>query len=118
PPLAAVALSTDSSALTCIANDYAFDQVFERQVRALARKGGVLIGISTSGRSPNVLRAATAARELRVSVGGLLGRGGGPLKALWDAALVGPSAPTARIQEAHIFIGHTLCALVEDGLGF
>jgi D-sedoheptulose 7-phosphate isomerase len=116
-PLAALALSTDSSALTCIANDYAFDQVFERQLRALGRAGDVLVAISTSGRSGNVLRAATAARELGVAVIGLLGRDGGPLKALSEVALIVPSNTTARIQEAHIFIGHTLCALVEDELG-
>jgi len=117
-PLAALALSTDSSALTCIANDYAFDQVFERQVRALGRKGDVLVAISTSGKSANVLRAVHAARELDVTVVGLLGRDGGPLKPLCDVALVVPSETTARIQESHIFIGHTLCALVEDALGF
>ena len=116
-PLAALALSTDSSALTCIANDYAFDQVFERQLRALGRAGDVLVAISTSGRSPNVLRAATAARELGLSVVGLLGRDGGTLKPLCDVPLVVPSDTTARIQEAHIFIGHTLCALVERTLG-
>ena len=117
-PLAALALSTDSSALTCIANDYAFDQVFERQVRALGRKGDVLVAISTSGKSANVLRAVHAARELGVAVVGFLGRDGGTLKPLCDVALVVPSDTTARIQEAHIFIGHTLCALVEEALGF
>jgi D-sedoheptulose 7-phosphate isomerase len=116
-PLAALALSTDSSALTCIANDYAFDQVFERQLRALGRPGDVLVAISTSGRSPNVQRAAIAARELGIGVVGLLGRDGGSIKALSDIALVVPSHSTARIQEAHIFIGHTLCALVEASLG-
>ncbi|HSW21276.1 MAG TPA: D-sedoheptulose 7-phosphate isomerase [Burkholderiaceae bacterium] len=115
-PLAALALSTDSSALTCIANDYAFDQVFERQLRGLGRKGDVLVAISTSGRSLNVQRAAIAARELGIGVIGLLGRDGGTLKALSDVALVVPSHTTARIQEAHIFIGHTLCALVEATL--
>jgi D-sedoheptulose 7-phosphate isomerase len=116
-PLAALALSTDSSALTCIANDYAFDQVFERQLRALGRRGDVLVAISTSGRSANVLRAASAARELGIVVVGLLGRDGGSIKALSDVALVVPSQSTARIQEAHIFIGHALCALVEASLG-
>jgi D-sedoheptulose 7-phosphate isomerase len=116
-PLAALALSTDSSALTCIANDYAFDQVFERQLRALGRAGDALVAISTSGNSANVLRAARAAREIGVSVVGLLGRDGGALKALCDLALVVPSDTTARIQEAHIFIGHTLCAMVERSLG-
>ncbi|MFI4930924.1 MAG: SIS domain-containing protein [Burkholderiales bacterium] len=116
-PLAALALSTDSSALTCIANDYAFDQVFERQLRGLGRQGDVLVAISTSGRSGNVLRAVQAARETGIAVVGLLGRDGGTLKALCDVALVVPSDTTARIQEAHIFIGHTLCAMVEQALG-
>ena len=115
-PLAALALSTDSSALTCIANDYAFDQVFERQLRGLGRKGDVLVAISTSGRSANVLRAVQAARETGIAVVGLLGRDGGTLKPLCDVALVVPSDITARIQEAHIFIGHTLCAMVEQAL--
>ena len=117
-PLAAIALSTDTSALTCIGNDYAFDQVFERQLRGLGRAGDVLVAISTSGKSPNVLRAASAARELQIQVVGLLGRDGGPLKALSDVAIVVPSPTTARIQEAHIFIGHALCAGVERALGF
>lgn len=116
-PLAALALSTDSSALTCIANDYAFDQVFERQLRGLGRAGDVLVAISTSGKSANVLRAVHAAREIGIGVIGLLGRDGGPLRPLCDVALVVPSNATARIQEAHIFIGHTLCALVEEALG-
>jgi len=116
-PLAALALSTDSSALTCIANDYAFDQVFERQLRGLGRPGDVLVAISTSGRSANVLRAVQAAREVGIAVVGLLGRDGGTLKPLCDVALVVPSDTTARIQEAHIFIGHTLCAMVEQALG-
>src|SRR5262245_25616048 len=117
-PLAALALSTDSSALTCIANDYAFDQVFARQVRGLGRAGDVLVAISTSGRSANVLRAVEAAREAGIAVVGLLGRDGGPLKPLCDVAVVVPSDITARIQEAHIFIGHVLCATVEASLGF
>lgn len=112
-PLAALALSTDSSALTCIANDYAFDQVFERQVRALGRRGDVLVGISTSGNSANVLRAVRAARELGVATIGLLGRDGGALAPLCELSVVVPSPTTARIQEAHIFIGHNWCAMVE-----
>jgi D-sedoheptulose 7-phosphate isomerase len=116
-PLAAVALSTDTSALTCIANDYSFDEVFSRQVTGLGRKGDCLLAISTSGNSPNVLRAAEAARTAGVRVIGLLGRDGGALRALCDVAIVVPSTSTARIQEAHIFIGHTLCAMVEEALG-
>ncbi|HUA24714.1 MAG TPA: D-sedoheptulose 7-phosphate isomerase [Steroidobacteraceae bacterium] len=116
-PLAAVALSTDTSALTCIANDYGFDEVFSRQVVALGRKGDCLLAISTSGNSRNVLRAAEVARAAGIQVIGLLGRDGGALRALCDTAIVVPSATTARIQEAHIFIGHTLCAMVEEAMG-
>lgn len=116
-PLAAVALSTDTSALTCIANDYSFDDVFSRQVTGLGRKGDCLLAISTSGNSRNVLRAAEAARAAGIRVIGLLGRDGGALRALCDIGIVVPSATTARIQEAHIFIGHTLCAMVEEALG-
>ena len=116
-PLAAVALSTDTSALTCIANDYGFEEVFSRQVTGLGRKGDCLLAISTSGNSRNVLRAAEAARAAGIRVIGLLGRDGGAVRALCDLAIVVPSTTTARIQEAHIFIGHTLCALVEEALG-
>lgn len=116
-PLAALALSTDTSALTCIGNDYSFDEVFSRQVTGLGRKGDCLLGISTSGHSRNVLRAAEAARAAGIHVIGLLGRDGGALRGLCDVAIVVPSATTARIQEAHIFIGHSLCALLEEALG-
>ncbi len=116
-PLAAVALSTDTSALTCIANDYSFDEVFSRQVMALGQRGDCLLGISTSGNSRNVIRAADAARSGGIHVIGLLGRDGGALRALCDVSIVVPSSTTARIQEAHIFIGHTLCALIEQALG-
>jgi D-sedoheptulose 7-phosphate isomerase len=116
-PLAAMALSTDSSALTCIANDYSFDDVFERQVRGLGRPGDCLIAISTSGNSRNVLRAVEAARKIGIATIGLLGRDGGRLGALCELPLIVPSAVTARIQEAHIFIGHAICAQVEDLLG-
>jgi D-sedoheptulose 7-phosphate isomerase len=117
-PLAGLALSTDSSALTCIGNDYGFDAVFERQVRGLGRAGDSLVLISTSGKSPNLLRAAEAARALGITTLGLLGRDGGPLLALCDDAVVVPDTVTARIQEAHIFIGHCWCALIEQALGF
>jgi len=115
-PLAALALSTDTSALTCIANDYSFAHVFERQVRGLGRRGDALIAISTSGNSTNVLLAARAARELGIQVIGLLGRDGGELRLLCDVPIVVSSAVTARIQEAHILIGHTLCGRIEQGL--
>lgn len=115
-PLAAVALSTDTSALTSIANDFGFDEVFSRQVTALGRPGDCLLAISTSGNSRNVIRAAEAARAAGIHTIGLLGRDGGKLLALCDVPLVVPSATTARIQEAHIFIGHSLCAMVEEAL--
>lgn len=113
-PLAAIALATDSPQLTCIANDYAFERVFERPLRALGRPGDVLVAISTSGRSANVLRAVQAARETGIATIGLLGRDGGSIAPLADDALIVPCATTARIQEAHIFIGHALCARIEQ----
>ena len=116
-PLAALALSTDSSALTCIANDYSFDEVFSRQVLALGRPGDCLLAISTSGNSRNVIRAVESARSIGVRTIGLLGRDGGLLRGNCDLAIVVPSQTTARIQEAHIFIGHTLCAILESRLG-
>lgn len=115
-PLAAVALSTDTSALTSIANDFGFDEVFSRQVTALGRPGDCLLAISTSGNSRNVMRAAEAARAAGIHTIGLLGRDGGKLLPLCDMPIVVPSATTARIQEAHIFIGHSLCAMVEEAL--
>ncbi|MCW7536284.1 D-sedoheptulose 7-phosphate isomerase [Aquabacterium sp. A7-Y] len=116
-PLAAVALTTDTSALTSIGNDYAFEEVFARQLAGLARAGDCLVGISTSGHSKNVVRAVATARELGVHTIGLLGRDGGQLKDMCDVAIVVPSQVTARIQETHILIGHTLCGLIEEGLG-
>jgi D-sedoheptulose 7-phosphate isomerase len=116
-PLAALALSTDSSALTCIANDYSFDEVFSRQILGLGRPGDCLLAISTSGNSRNVIRAVDAARSREMITIGLLGRDGGQLRGICDLAIVIPSSITARIQEAHIFIGHTLCAMVESQLG-
>ena len=116
-PLAAMALSTDSSALTCIANDYSSDEVFARQIQGLGRPGDCLVAISTSGNSRNVLRAAEVARSLGIVTIGMLGRDGGRLLPLCDTAIVVPSPVTARIQEAHIFIGHTLCSMVESRLG-
>jgi D-sedoheptulose 7-phosphate isomerase len=116
-PLAAIALSTDSSALTCIGNDYSFDEIFSRQVLGIGRPGDCLLAISTSGNSRNVIRAVEAAKSTGIDTIGLLGRDGGLLVGLCDFAIVVPSSTTARIQEAHIFIGHTLCAMVECRLG-
>ncbi|MEW6706745.1 MAG: SIS domain-containing protein [Pseudomonadota bacterium] len=116
-PLAGVALTTDSSALTSIANDYDFAAVFERQVRGLGRPGDCLVGISTSGHSANVIQAVQAAKSAGIVTIGLLGRDGGALARQCDHAVVVPSSTTARIQEAHIFIGHLWCELIEQQLG-
>jgi D-sedoheptulose 7-phosphate isomerase len=116
-PLAALALSTDTSALTCIGNDYSFAEVFSRQVAGLGRAGDCLIGISTSGNSENVLRAVQVARAAGIKTIGLLGRDGGKLAKLCDNAVIVPDRVTARIQEAHILIGHTICGAVEQQLG-
>ncbi len=115
-PIAALALSTDTSALTCIGNDYSFNEVFSRQVRALGLKGDCLLGISTSGNSNNVIQAVKSAKDIGISTIGLLGRDGGQLKSLCDISVIVPSEITARIQEAHILIGHTICGSVELGL--
>ncbi|MGH8598949.1 MAG: D-sedoheptulose-7-phosphate isomerase, partial [Gammaproteobacteria bacterium] len=116
PPIAAIALTTDSSILTSIGNDSSFDELFERQLRALGRPGDVALAISTSGNSPNVLRAAAAARELGIKTIALSGRDGGTLAKAVDVALVVEAHSTQRIQETHITIGHILCELVEDAL--
>jgi phosphoheptose isomerase len=112
--LPAIALTTDSSALTAIGNDFGFERVFARQVEALARPGDVLIAISTSGDSANVIAAARAARAAGVTCVGLLGGGGGRLRALVDDAVLAPSSVTARVQECHILIGHIWCALIDE----
>lgn len=109
----AIALTTDSSALTAVSNDYGFEAVFSRQLEALGQPGDLLIAISTSGNSPNILRAVETARQLGLYSIGLLGRDGGQLAEKVDLPLVVPSDRTARIQEAHIFILHTLCELFE-----
>lgn len=111
--LPAIALTTDTSALTAIANDFGYARVFARQVEALARPGDLLIGISTSGNSGNVIAAVEQAREMGISSLGLLGGDGGKLAALVDQALIVPSAVTARIQECHILIGHIWCGMID-----
>jgi len=116
PPIAALALTTDTSILTSVANDSSFDELFERQLRALGRAGDLALAISTSGNSPNVLRAAFAAREIGMPVVALAGRDGGELAALADVALVVRAQSTQRIQETHITIAHILCELIESEL--
>lgn len=115
--LPAIALTTDTSALTAIANDYGYDQVFSRQLEALSQPGDVLIAISTSGRSANVNAACELAKTRGCAVIGLSGKSGGELNTLADVSVVVPSDSTARIQECHILIGHIWCDLIERELG-
>ena len=111
-----VALTTDTSVLTCLANDYSFADIFARQIEALARKGDVLVGISTSGNSENVLRAMQKARAMGATTVGLLGRDGGKIKSVCDHVLIVSSNDTARIQEMHIMAGHIVCDLLEQSV--
>ena len=113
-PLPGIALTTDTSALTAIGNDYGFDQVFSRQVAALAKEGDVVIGISTSGNSLNVIYALETAKEMGCKAIGLTGKGGGKMNDVCDLNIIVPSDDTARIQEMHILIGHILCQLVDN----
>ncbi len=115
-PLSALALTTDSSALTCIGNDYAFEEIFARQVRALARPGDTVMGISTSGRSPNVLRALEAAREVQAHTVLLTGQGTSAASETADVTLAAPAERTAQIQELHILLIHVLCETIDDAL--
>ena len=116
-PLAGLALTTDTSALTCIGNDYGFDEVFARQVEGIGNAGDVLIAISTSGNSPNIVKAVATAKECDIYVVGFLGRKGGVLLDQVDLPIVVAHEKTACIQEAHIFLGHLLCQLIEHELG-
>ena len=116
PGLPAIALTTDTSILTAIGNDYGYDYTFARQVEALGRRGDVLVVISTSGNSPNILRAAQAARDRGIYVVGFTGQGGGKLAPLSDVCFRIPSDETPRIQEGHEFIGHLLCPLIEAAM--
>jgi D-sedoheptulose 7-phosphate isomerase len=115
-PLPALALATDMAAITCIANDYDYAEIFARQVKAHGQKGDVAIAISTSGNSPNVLKGLDAARELGLTTVGWTGGKGGKLSGMVEYLFVVPSTVTARIQECHITLGHVLCELIEEGL--
>lgn len=117
PAIAAIALTTDSSALTAIGNDLGFEQVFARQIEALGRPGDVAIGISTSGRSPNVLAGLRTARALGLTAAAFGGRDGGAMAGLAEPLVTVPSDTTARIQEMHILVGQALCAAIEQRLG-
>lgn len=116
-PLPALALTTDTSALTCIANDYDFNNVFARQILALGAAGDILLAISTSGNSENVLKAIEIANDMNITTIGLSGNDGGRMAYVTDVNIIVPSHTTARIQEAHILIGHTICGNVEQNLG-
>ena len=115
-PLKSIALTADSAVMTCIVNDYGYEHIFSRQIEALGRKGDVLVGISTSGNSKNVLNAFEVAKNKGVRTIGLLGKGGGMAKSFVQESIIVSSNSTARIQEMHIIIGHILCDLIEVGL--
>jgi D-sedoheptulose 7-phosphate isomerase len=115
-PLPAIALATDIAAITCIANDYGYDELFARQIRAHGQKGDVAIAISTSGNSPNVLNGVEAARAIGLTTIAWTGGSGGKLSGMVDHPFVVPSKVTARIQESHITLGHVLCELIEEQL--
>ena len=110
----AIALTTDTSIITSVGNDYGYDYIFARQVEALCRPEDLVIGITTSGNSANVVNAMQAAKEIGATTIGLTGGSGGKLNAICDFNLIMPSSVTARIQEAHIFVGHSLCEILES----
>ncbi|MBU3890376.1 SIS domain-containing protein [Methylosinus sporium] len=118
PPIPALALTTDTSVLTACGNDLGFEYIFSRQIEAIARDVDIVFGISTSGRSRNVLLGVEAARRIGASAVGLTGADGGSFAQICDATLEVPSRTVARIQEIHILIGHSLCAALEAELGF
>ena len=115
-PLKSIALTADSAVMTCIVNDYGYEHIFSRQIEALGSKGDVLVGITTSGNSKNVLKAFEVAKNKGMSAIGLLGKGGGEAKDLVDESIIISSNSTARVQEMHILVGHILCDSIEDGL--
>ena len=115
-PLKSIALTADSAVMTCIVNDYGYKHIFSRQIEALGVETDVLVGISTSGNSENVIQAFKIAKERGITTIGLLGKGGGGASALVNQSIIVPSKSTARIQEMHILIGHILCDLIEEGL--
>jgi D-sedoheptulose 7-phosphate isomerase len=115
PAAAALALSTDTSILTSVSNDYGFDHIFLRQIEGLGRQGDIALAISTSGQSANIVLGLEKARQMGLRTIGLLGKDGGPAAEKVDLSLIVPGR-TARIQEAHILIGHILCGLIEEGL--
>jgi D-sedoheptulose 7-phosphate isomerase len=116
PALAAIALTTDTSILTAISNDYSYEDIFARQIQALGQQGDVFIAISTSGNSPNIIKAIHEAKSMGMTVIGLTGQSGGAMKPLCDICFCVPSDSTPRIQEGHLLIEHSLCACIEEAL--
>ncbi len=116
PPLPAISLTTDTSILTSVSNDFSFKEVFAKQLKALGKEGDVAIGISTSGTSSNIIKAFEVAKEMGIKTIALTGNDGGSLVKIADVSLIVPSSSTPRIQEVHILIGHILCELVEHYL--
>ena len=117
-PLPSISLNSDTSAITCIANDFGYDEIFARQLEGLAKEGDVLVVLSTSGKSENILRALRKAKELGVTSIALLGKGGGEAANLASHTIIIESSETARIQEIHLLIGHTFCEFAEMEMGF
>ncbi len=118
PPLPAIALTTDTSILTSVSNDFAFSEIFAKQLRALGKERDVAIGITTTGNSPNIIKAFEVAKEMGMKTVALTGNDGGAIGKMVDFPLVVPSTSTPRIQEAHILIGHIVCEMVEHSLFF
>ena len=116
PGLSAIALTTDTSVITSISNDYGFEKLFSRQVQALGKKGDALLALSTSGNSVNILEGIKEAKKMGIATIGFTGKSGGKMSQLCDMCLKMPSDDTPRIQEAHILIGHIICALIENDL--
>lgn len=116
-PLKSIALSTDTSVITCISNDFSYEEIFSRQLEALGNKNDILVAITTSGNSENIIKALLQAKKMEIKTIGLLGKDGGKCKNLVDLSIIVPSDSTARIQETHILIEHLLCELVENKLG-
>lgn len=117
-PLPSISLNSDTSAITCIANDFGYDEIFARQLEGLAKQGDILVALSTSGMSENILRALRKAKDLGVTSIALLGKGGGEALNNADYAIVIDSSETARIQEIHLLMGHTFCEFAEMEMGF
>jgi D-sedoheptulose 7-phosphate isomerase len=118
PPLPAIALTTDTSILTSISNDFSFNEIFAKQLKALGKEGDVAFGISTSGNSSNIIKAFEVAKEMRMKTVALTGNDGGAIAKMADISLIVPSTSTPRIQEVHILVGHILCEMVEHSLFF